>query len=210
MGPSMISRENGLLRGSVLLNVRGRDVGSFVEQAQRAVAREVKLPSGYYVEWSGQYENQLSARRRLMLVIPAVFLIMSVLLYKIYDSLKEALHVMLAVPFALTGGIFLLKVLGYNFFRGRVGGLYRAVWYRGTNWRGDGHLPGGSGRTQEGSDGQADHTRPPRSSHGRRASAAASEGDDRLDGGCRTAAVDVVKPHRGASFQLPTARPWTT
>jgi len=115
MGPSMISSENGLLRGSVLLNVRGRDVGSFVEQAQRAVAREVKLPSGYYVEWSGQYENQLSARRRLMLVIPAVLLIMSVLLYKIYDSLKEALHVMLAVPFALTGGIILLKILGYNF-----------------------------------------------------------------------------------------------
>lgn len=115
MGPAMISSENGLLRGSVLLNVRGRDVGSFVEQAQRAVAREIKLPSGYYVEWSGQYENQLSARRRLMLVIPAVFLIMSVLLYKIYDSIKEALHVMLAVPFALTGGIFLLKILGYNF-----------------------------------------------------------------------------------------------
>jgi Cu(I)/Ag(I) efflux system membrane protein CusA/SilA len=115
MGPSMISSENGLLRGSVLLNVRGRDVGSFVEQAQRAVAHEVKLPSGYYVEWSGQYENQLSARRRLMLVIPAVFLIMSVLLYKIYDSVQEALHVMLAVPFALTGGIFLLKILGYNF-----------------------------------------------------------------------------------------------
>jgi len=115
MGPSMISSENGLLRGSVLMNVRGRDVGSFVEQAQRAVAREVKLPSGYYVEWSGQYENQLSARRRLMLVIPIVFIIMSVLLYKVYDSLKEALHVMLAVPFALTGGIFLLKILGYNF-----------------------------------------------------------------------------------------------
>ena len=115
MGPAMISSENGLLRGSVLLNVRGRDVGSFVEQAQRTVAREVKLPPGFYVEWSGQYENQLSARHRLMLVIPAVLLIMSVLLYKIYDSLKEALHVMLAVPFALTGGIFLLKILGYNF-----------------------------------------------------------------------------------------------
>lgn len=115
MGPSMISSENGLLRGSVLLNVRGRDVGSFVEQAQRAVAREVKLPSGYYVEWSGQYENQLSARHRLMLVIPVVLLVISVLLYKIYGALKEALHVMLAVPFALTGGIFLLKLLGYNF-----------------------------------------------------------------------------------------------
>jgi copper/silver efflux system protein len=115
MGPSMISSENGLLRGSVLMNVRGRDVGSFVAEAQRAVTRQVKLPPGYYIEWSGQYENQLSARRRLMLVIPAVFVIMSILLYKIYDSLKEALHVMLAVPFALTGGIFLLKLLGYNF-----------------------------------------------------------------------------------------------
>ena len=115
MGPSMISSENGLLRGSVLMNVRGRDIGSFVEEAQRSVSREIKLPAGYYLEWSGQYENQLSARRRLMIVIPAVFVIMSVLLYKIYDSLKEALHVMLAVPFALTGGIFLLKILGYNF-----------------------------------------------------------------------------------------------
>ena len=115
MGPSMITSENGLLRGSVLMNVRGRDVGSFVTDAQRAIARQVKLPPGYYVEWSGQYENQLSARRRLMLVIPVVFAIMSVLLYTIYDSVKEALHVMLAVPFALTGGIFLLKILGYNF-----------------------------------------------------------------------------------------------
>jgi copper/silver efflux system protein len=115
MGPSMISSENGLLRGSVLMNVRGRDVGSFVSEAQRVVGREVKLPPGYYIEWSGQYENQLSARRRLMLVIPAVFVIMSILLYQIYDSVKEALHVMLAVPFALTGGIFLLKILGYNF-----------------------------------------------------------------------------------------------
>ena len=115
MGPSMISSENGLLRGSVLMNVRGRDVGSFVSEAQHAVARQVKLPPGYYIEWSGQYENQLSARRRLMLVVPAVFAIMSLLLYKIYDSFKETLHVMLAVPFALTGGIFLLKIMGYNF-----------------------------------------------------------------------------------------------
>lgn len=115
MGPSMMSSENGLLRGTVLLNVRGRDVGSFVEEAQRAVSRGVTLPAGYYLQWSGQYENQLSARHRMMLVIPAVFLIMSVLLYKIYNSLQEALHVMLAVPFALTGGVFLLKLMGYNF-----------------------------------------------------------------------------------------------
>lgn len=115
MGPSMISSENGLLRGSVLMNVRGRDVGGFVDQAKRVIAREVKLPQGYYVEWSGQYENQIRAKRRLELVIPAVLLIIFFLLYRTYHSVKEALHVILAVPFALTGGVFLLKVMGYNF-----------------------------------------------------------------------------------------------
>lgn len=115
MGPAMISSENGLLRGTVLLNVRGRDVGGFVEEAKRIVAEEVKIPGGYYVEWSGQYENQLRAKRRLQIVIPIVFFIIFVLLYITYRSFKEALHVILAVPFALTGGVFLLKALEYNF-----------------------------------------------------------------------------------------------
>ena len=115
MGPAMISSENGLLRGTVLMNVRGRDAGGFVDEAKRTVARRVKLPSGYYIEWSGQYENQIRAKRRLEIVIPVVFLIIFLLLYKTYNSAKEALHVILAVPFALTGGVFLLKLLGYNF-----------------------------------------------------------------------------------------------
>jgi Cu(I)/Ag(I) efflux system membrane protein CusA/SilA len=115
LGPSMISSENGLLRGSVLLNVRGRDVVGFVDQAQRAVAQQVKMPPGYYVEWSGQYENQISARKRLELVIPIVLVIIFVLLYRTYGSAKEAAHVLLAVPFALSGGIFLVKALGLNF-----------------------------------------------------------------------------------------------
>ena len=115
MGPSMISSENGLLRGSVLLNVRGRDVGGFVDQARREVAEQVKLPPGYYVEWSGQYENQISARKRLEMVIPVVLLVIFVLLYRTYGSFKEAAHVLLAVPFALTGGVFLVKALGLNF-----------------------------------------------------------------------------------------------
>src|ERR1700730_12158621 len=115
MGPSMISSENGRLRGSVLMNVRGRDVGGFVDEAQRAVASEVKMPPGYYIEWSGQYENQISAKKRLGFVIPIVFLIIFLLLYKTYNSFKEASHVILAVPFALSGGVFLLKLLGYNF-----------------------------------------------------------------------------------------------
>jgi Cu(I)/Ag(I) efflux system membrane protein CusA/SilA len=115
MGPTMISSENGLLRGTVLMNVRGRDVGGFVADAQRAVARQVKMPQGYYIEWSGQYENEISARKRLQLVIPIVFLIIFLLLYKTYNSFREASHVILAVPFALSGGVFLLKMLGYNF-----------------------------------------------------------------------------------------------
>lgn len=115
MGPSMISSENGLLRGTVLMNVRGRDVGGFVDEAKRAVASEVQMPPGYYIAWSGQFENQISAKKRLELVIPAVLLIIFVLLYRTYHSAKEAAHVLLAVPFALTGGVFLVKLLGYNF-----------------------------------------------------------------------------------------------
>jgi copper/silver efflux system protein len=115
MGPSMISSENGLLRGSVLLNVRGRDVGGFVEQARREVATRIKMPQGYYVEWSGQFENQISARKRLELVIPLVLLVIFVLLYRTYKSAKEAAHVLLAVPFALSGGVFLVKLMHLNF-----------------------------------------------------------------------------------------------
>jgi copper/silver efflux system protein len=115
MGPSMISSENGLLRGAVLLNVRGRDVGGFVDQAKRSVAQQVAMPPGYYVQWSGQYENQISARKRLEMVIPVVLLVIFALLYRTYGSAKEAAHVLLAVPFALTGGVFLVKLLHLNF-----------------------------------------------------------------------------------------------
>ena len=115
MGPSMLSSENGLLRGTVLMNVRGRDVGGFVDEARKVVAAQVQMPAGYYVEWSGQFENQVRAKKRLEIVIPIVVLIIFVLLYRTYDSVKEAAHVLLAVPFALTGGVFLVKALGYNF-----------------------------------------------------------------------------------------------
>ena len=114
-GPTMISSENGLLRGTVLLNVRGRDVGSFVDEAKPKLANQVQLPPGYYMDWSGQYENQQRARQRLMIVIPIVLLIIFGLLYLTYNSALEAAHVLLAVPFALTGGVYLLWALGYNF-----------------------------------------------------------------------------------------------
>ena len=114
-GPTMIQSENGLLRGTVLLNVRGRDVGSFVEEAKSTIANQVQLPTGYYIAWSGQYENQQRARQRLMIVIPIVLIVIFGLLYLTYHSAIEAAHVLLAVPFALTGGVYLLWALGYNF-----------------------------------------------------------------------------------------------
>jgi Cu(I)/Ag(I) efflux system membrane protein CusA/SilA len=114
-GPAMISSENGLLLATVLLNVQGRDVGGFVQEARATVAREVALPAGYYVGWSGRWENQERARQRLQIVLPIVLLVIFTLLYFTYHSAAEAAHVLLAVPFALTGGVYLLWLLGYNF-----------------------------------------------------------------------------------------------
>ncbi|MDX2225810.1 MAG: CusA/CzcA family heavy metal efflux RND transporter [Verrucomicrobiae bacterium] len=114
-GPSMITSENGLLRVYVQCNVRGRDLGGFVEEAKKVVARELKLPPGYYIGWGGEYENQIQARQRLLLVVPIVIFIIFILLYITYHSFLEAAHVLLAVPFALTGGVFLQWALGYPF-----------------------------------------------------------------------------------------------
>jgi Cu(I)/Ag(I) efflux system membrane protein CusA/SilA len=113
-GAAMISSENSLLLATVLLNVQGRDVGGFVEEARAAVTREVALPSGYYVDWSGRWENQERARQRLQVVVPIVLIVIFVLLYLTYRSAADAAHVLLAVPFALTGGVFLVSWLGYN------------------------------------------------------------------------------------------------
>ena len=96
----MISSENGLLRGTVLLNVRGRDIGSFVEEAKEAIGERVQMPSGYYATWSGQYENQQRARSRLMILVPIVFLVIFGLLYLTYHSAIEAAHVVLALRYA--------------------------------------------------------------------------------------------------------------
>jgi copper/silver efflux system protein len=114
-GPAMISGENGLLVVTVLLNVRGRDVGSFVGEARRAVAERVTLPPGSYIEWSGQYENEVRARQRLQIVVPVVLIVIFMLLYLTYGSFLDAAQVLLAVPFGLAGGIYLQYALGYNF-----------------------------------------------------------------------------------------------
>jgi len=114
-GPAMISGENGLLVVTVLLNVRGRDVGSFVAEARRLVAEQVPLPPGSYIEWSGQYENEVRARQRLQVVVPVVLAVIFMLLYLTYGSFLDAAQVLLAVPFGLAGGIYLQYLLGYNF-----------------------------------------------------------------------------------------------
>jgi Cu(I)/Ag(I) efflux system membrane protein CusA/SilA len=113
-GPAMISSENGLLQVSVLLSVRGRDIGGFVEEAKRITRQRVNLPPGYYLGWSGQYENQEHARKRLQIVLPIVLGVIYILLFLTYRSFVEAAHVLLAVPFALTGGVYLLYLLKFN------------------------------------------------------------------------------------------------
>jgi Cu(I)/Ag(I) efflux system membrane protein CusA/SilA len=114
-GPAMISSENGLVVATVLLNVQDRDVGGFVEDAKSAVARDVTLPAGYVIGWGGQYENQQHARARLQIVLPVTLVVIFLLLWVTYRSPVEAAHVLLAVPFALTGGLYLVWLLGYNF-----------------------------------------------------------------------------------------------
>jgi copper/silver efflux system protein len=113
-GAPEIASEGGLLRSLVYLNVRGRDMGGFVGEAQKTLERDLKLPPGYYVAWSGQWENQVRAKQRLQLLVPAGMLIIFILLYFTFHSALEASMVMLSVPFALVGGVYLVKALGYN------------------------------------------------------------------------------------------------
>jgi heavy metal efflux system protein len=108
-GPSTITREWGQRRITISANVRHRDLGGFVAEAQAAIAQQIALPTGrYHLEWGGQFENLLSARRRLMLVVPLALLLILGLLYVTYGNLVDALRVFTAVPFAWTGGIFAL------------------------------------------------------------------------------------------------------
>ena len=86
-----------------------------MNELKARIEKEVKLPPGMTIEWSGQYENQIHAQRTLQIIVPAVLLIIFLLLYIVYRSVKEAAHVILAVPFALTGGVILQYLLGYNF-----------------------------------------------------------------------------------------------
>jgi Cu(I)/Ag(I) efflux system membrane protein CusA/SilA len=114
-GPAMIKSENGMLRSYVQLNVRDRDILGFVEEAQRVVAQKVKLPQGVSLAWSGEFENQVRAQRTMLWVLPGVVLIIFLILYLTYNDLVDALLMMMCVPEALAGGVFLLWLTRFPF-----------------------------------------------------------------------------------------------
>ena len=113
-GPPMLKSENARLSGWVYVDMRGRDLQSVVNDAQKAVREQVKLPAGYSVSWSGQFEYLERAKKRLTLVVPFTLAIIFVLLYLTFRRASEALLIMAAVPFALIGGFWLMWLLGYN------------------------------------------------------------------------------------------------
>lgn len=114
-GPPMINSENAMLRGTVLFNVRERDLGSTVKEAQEKLNQMItKLPKGYFLEWSGQWENQIRANRTLTMIMPIVIVIIFMVLYFTYHSFKEAAITMITVPFALIGGVFMVYFYGIN------------------------------------------------------------------------------------------------
>jgi cobalt-zinc-cadmium resistance protein CzcA len=114
-GPAEVSRENGQRRITVEANVRGRDLGSFVGEAQARVERDVSLTPGYRLEWGGTFEQLESGRRRLMVVVPLTFLVIFLLLFVTFNSLRQAGLVFTGIPFAVTGGILALLLRGMNF-----------------------------------------------------------------------------------------------
>ncbi|CAN5484068.1 hypothetical protein BH10BAC6_BH10BAC6_16930 [soil metagenome] len=115
-GPPMINSENALLRGTVLFNVRGRDMGSVVSDAKKRIDTAfAKLPNGYYIEWSGQYESKARAEKRLMVIIPITLLIIAFVLYFTFHSVKEMVIVLSSIPLALIGGVYSMYLFNVNF-----------------------------------------------------------------------------------------------
>ncbi len=114
-GPAMIQSENALLRGTLLFNVRDRDLGSTVKEAQDRLNSMVKtLPKGYYVEWSGQYENLIRAERTLKMILPVVLVIIFLCLYFAFHSIREAFFSLISIPFALIGGAYMVYFFGVH------------------------------------------------------------------------------------------------
>jgi heavy metal efflux system protein len=114
-GPAQISREDTSRRISVELNVRGRDIGSFVREAQTKIENQVRLPAGYYTTWGGQFENLQQASARLLIVVPLALFLIFILLFITFGSLKQALLIYTGIPFAIVGGVLALALRGMPF-----------------------------------------------------------------------------------------------
>jgi copper/silver efflux system protein len=114
-GPAMVRDEDGQLAGYVYVDTQTSDIGGYVDRARAAIAQRLQLPAGYTLQWTGQYEFQVRARERLQILIPIVFFIIFMLLYMTFHSASEAAIVMLSVVYAMTGGVILQWLLGYNF-----------------------------------------------------------------------------------------------
>jgi cobalt-zinc-cadmium resistance protein CzcA len=114
-GAAQISREDTRRRIGVELNVRGRDIGSFVTEAQAKIAKEVQLPPGYYLKWGGTFENLQRASERLLIVVPIALFLIFVLLYTTFNSIKQALLIYTGIPFAIVGGVVALALRGMPF-----------------------------------------------------------------------------------------------
>jgi Cu(I)/Ag(I) efflux system membrane protein CusA/SilA len=111
----MINSENALLRGTVLFNVRERDLGSTVKEAQNRLDQAIaKLPKGYFLEWSGQYENLIRSEKTLKMILPVVLLIIFMSMYFAFHSAREAFFSLISIPFALIGGAFMVYFWGVN------------------------------------------------------------------------------------------------
>ncbi|HLD74500.1 MAG TPA: CusA/CzcA family heavy metal efflux RND transporter [Bdellovibrionota bacterium] len=113
-GPAMIRNENGLLAGYVYIDIADRDIGSYINEAKKTVHNKIQVPSGYNLVWSGQYENMVRVKQRLKVVLPLTLFIIALLLYMNTKSMMKTGIVMLAVPFSLIGGVWLLYILGYH------------------------------------------------------------------------------------------------
>ncbi len=112
-GDSVIDRENSLRRVVVMCNVKGRDIGSFVRDAQQAVASQVTTPPGYFITWGGQFENEQQAVRRLLIAIPISLLLVFVLIYSCFSSLRNTLTIIFNIPIALVGSTTFLLISGF-------------------------------------------------------------------------------------------------
>lgn len=114
-GPPMINSENAMLRGAVLFNVRDRDLGSTVEEAKKRIDNKMaKMPKGYYVEWSGQYENLIRGEQTLKMIMPIVLIVIFLSMFFAFNSYREAFFNLISIPFALIGGVFMISIWDVN------------------------------------------------------------------------------------------------